>query len=128
MKSQAYRMALLYDFYGDVLTPRQKEFYDLYYNEDLSLAEIAENNGITRQGVRDVIVRAEAILTDLEDKTGLIKRFHAMQKQLQEVEGAAQAILARSARTTTRSWRPRPARSWTWPSRWRRSDPWHLKD
>ena len=86
MKSQAYRMALLYDFYGDVLTPRQKEFYD------------AENNGITRQGVRDVIVRAEAILTDLEDKTGLIKRFHAMQKQLQEVESAAQAILARSAR------------------------------
>ena len=36
MKSQAYRMALLYDFYGDVLTDRQKEFYDLYYNEDLS--------------------------------------------------------------------------------------------
>ena len=48
MKSQAYRMAMLFDFYGDVLTPRQKEFYDLYYNEDLSLAEIAENNGITR--------------------------------------------------------------------------------
>ena len=86
MKSQAYRMALLYDFYGDVLTPRQKEFYDLYYNEDLSLAEIAENNGITRQGVRDVIVRAEAILSDLEDKTGLIKRFHAMHKQLEEIE------------------------------------------
>ena len=98
MKSQAYRMALLYDFYGDVLTPRQKEFYDLYYNEDLSLSEIAENNGITRQGVRDVIVRAEAILTDLEDKTGLIKRFHAMHKQLQEVEAAAQDILNRSAR------------------------------
>ncbi|MFR4334537.1 MAG: YlxM family DNA-binding protein [Lawsonibacter sp.] len=89
MKSQAYRMAMLFDFYGDVLTPRQKEFYDLYYNEDLSLAEIAENNGITRQGVRDVIVRAEAILTDLEDKTGLIKRFHAMRKQLQEVAAAA---------------------------------------
>ena len=71
MKSQAYRMAMLYDFYGDVLTDRQKEFYDLYYNEDLSLGEIAENYGITRQGVRDVIVRAEAILTELEDKTGL---------------------------------------------------------
>ena len=98
MKSQAYRMALLYDFYGDVLTPRQKEFYDLYYNEDLSLSEIAENNGITRQGVRDVIVRAEAILTDLEDKTGLIKRFHSMHKQLEEVEAAAQDILNRSAR------------------------------
>ena len=98
MKSQAYRMALLYDFYGDVLTERQKEFYDLYYNEDLSLAEIAENNGITRQGVRDVIVRAEGILTDLEDKTGLIKRFHAMRKQLQEIEQAAGEILERSAR------------------------------
>ena len=98
MKSQAYRMAMLFDFYGDVLTPRQKEFYDLYYNEDLSLAEIAENNGITRQGVRDVIVRAEAILTDLEDKTGLIKRFHAMRKQLQEVEAAAEDILVRNTR------------------------------
>ena len=92
MKSQAYRMAMLFDFYGDVLTPRQKEFYDLYYNEDLSLAEIAENNGITRQGVRDVIVRAEAILTDLEDKTGL------MRKQLQEVEAAAEDILVRNTR------------------------------
>ena len=82
MKSQAYRMTMLFDFYGDVLTDRQKEFYDLYYNEDLSLGEIAENYGITRQGVRDVIVRAEAVLTELEDKTGLIKRFHMMKVQL----------------------------------------------
>ena len=92
MKSQAYRMALLFDFYGDVLTDRQKEFYDLYYNEDLSLGEIAENNGITRQGVRDVIVRAEAILTDLEDKTGLIKRFLAMGKELAALEQDALAV------------------------------------
>ena len=75
MKNQTYRMTMLFDFYGEVLTPRQKEFFDLYYNEDLSLAEIAENYGISRQGVRDVIVRAEAIMTDLEDKTGLMKRF-----------------------------------------------------
>ena len=94
MKSQAYRMALRFDFYGDVLTPRQKEFYDLYYNEDLSLGEIAENYGITRQGVRDVIVRAEGILSDLEDKTGLIRRFHAMRKELQTVCDAANEILA----------------------------------
>ena len=98
MKNQAYRMALLYDFYGDVLTDRQKEFYDLYYNEDLSLGEIAENYGITRQGVRDVIVRAEATLTELEDKTGLIRRFLAMRGQLEEIQKAAQAILDRSAR------------------------------
>ena len=97
MKNQTYRMTMLFDFYGELLTERQKEFFDLYYNEDLSLAEIAENAGISRQGVRDVIVRAEGIMQEVEDKTGLIKRFHAMQKQLQEVESAAQAILARSA-------------------------------
>ena len=93
MKNQAYRMTLLYDFYGDMLTDRQKEFYDLYYNEDLSLAEIAENYGITRQGVRDVIVRAEAILTELEDKTGIIRRFHKMQEQLQSVDDAMDQIV-----------------------------------
>ena len=92
MKNQAYRMAMLYDFYGDVLTDRQKEFYDLYYNEDLSLGEIAENYGITRQGVRDVIVRAEAVLTELEDKTGLIKRFHTMRQQLEQVRADAQRV------------------------------------
>ena len=80
VKNQAYRMAMLFDFYGDMLTERQREFYDLYYNEDLSLSEIAENYGISRQGVRDVIVRAEATLTELEDKTGIIRRFHVMQE------------------------------------------------
>ena len=94
MKNQAYRMAMLYDFYGDLLTDRQKEFYDLYYNEDLSLAEIAENYGITRQGFRDVTVRAEAYLTEIEDKTGLIRRFHTMQGQLREVADCAEKILA----------------------------------
>ena len=59
MKNQTYRMTMLFDFYGEILTQRQKEFFDLYYNEDLSLGEIAENCGISRQGVRDVIVRAE---------------------------------------------------------------------
>ena len=96
MKSQAYRMALLYDFYGDMLTDRQKEFYDLYYNEDLSLAEIAENYGITRQGVRDVIVRAEAVLTELEDKTGIIKRFHKMQGQFAQIQEAVDVIAKRN--------------------------------
>ena len=86
MKNQTYRMALLFDFYGDMLTDRQKEFFDLYYNEDLSLAEIAENYGITRQGVRDVIVRAEAILTELEEKTGIIRRFYKMQSQFSEIQ------------------------------------------
>lgn len=92
MKNQAYRMAMLFDFYGDMLTDRQKEFYDLYYNEDLSLAEIAENYGITRQGVRDVIVRGEAILTELEDKTGIVRRFHKMQEQFANIQKSLDRI------------------------------------
>ena len=115
MKNQTYLMTMLFDFYGEVLTPRQKEFFDLYYNEDLSLAEIAENYGISRQGVRDVIVRAEAIMTDLEDKTGLMKRFMLMQQQVQAILDAAEKIqtvnyrqydnpeLARLANEITRS-------------------------
>ena len=93
MKNQAYRMAMLFDFYGDLLTERQKEFYDLYYNEDLSLAEIAENYGISRQGVRDVIVRAEAAMTEIEDKTHLIRRFYQMQKEISAIEDAADRLL-----------------------------------
>lgn len=94
MKNQAYRMAMLFDFYGDVLTDRQKEFYDLYYNEDLSLGEIAENSGISRQGVRDVIVRAEAALTEIEDKTGLIRRFLDMNAQLTLIDNKSAELLS----------------------------------
>ena len=92
MKSQAYRMAMLYDFYGDLLTPRQKEFYDLYYNDDLSLSEIAENYDITRQGVRDIIVRAERALEDIEEKTGLIQRYHRTRAALSSLRDLCQQI------------------------------------
>ena len=92
MKNQTYRMTMLFDFYGEILTQRQKEFFDLYYNEDLSLGEIAENCGISRQGVRDVIVRAEAAMQEIEDKTGLIRRFMQMQPKIAAIEEAAQQI------------------------------------
>ena len=92
MKNQTYRMTMLFDFYGELLTERQKEFFDLYYNEDLSLAEIAENAGISRQGVRDVIVRAEAAMQEIEDKTGIIKRFEAQRPHLDAIEEAAEQI------------------------------------
>ncbi len=92
MKNQTYRMTMLFDFYGELLTPRQREFFDLYYNEDLSLAEIAENAGISRQGVRDVIVRAEAAMQEVEDKTGIIKRFEAQRPHLDAIAAAAAEI------------------------------------
>lgn len=92
MKNQTYRMTMLYDFYGELLTDRQKEFFDYYYNDDLSLSEIAENAGISRQGVRDVIVRAEGVMQEVEDKTGLIKRFEAQRPHLDAIAAAAAEI------------------------------------
>ena len=92
MKNQTFRMTMLFDFYGELLTDRQKEFYQLYYDEDLSLSEIAENYGISRQGVRDVIVRAEAYMTEIEDKTGLVKRFMQFTPHVDAIEKAADEI------------------------------------
>ena len=97
MKNQTYRMTMLYDFYGELLTERQREFFDLYYNEDLSLAEIAENAGISRQGVRDVIVRAEGVMQDVEDKTGIIRRFESRRPHLDAIINAAARIIALNA-------------------------------
>ena len=64
-------IALLFDFYGDMLTEKQRDVVELYYDNDLSLSEIAENEGITRQGVRDSIKRAEAQLLEMEDRLHL---------------------------------------------------------
>lgn len=72
MKGKPLEMSLLFDFYGETLTEKQRELFDLYYNEDLSLAEIAEHAGITRQGVRDSHKRAEHALGEMESKLGLV--------------------------------------------------------
>ncbi|ODU56501.1 MAG: DNA-binding protein [Clostridium sp. SCN 57-10] len=92
MKSDTYRMSMLYDFYGELLTEKQKELFDLYYNEDLSLSEIAEHAGITRQGVRDAIMRAEEVLRDTEDKLGLMRRYGSIEKQVAKIAEAASYI------------------------------------
>ena len=62
MKQEAFTMSLLFDTYGALLTEKQQTYFDLYYNQDLSLAEIAEQEGISRQGVHDAISRSEALL------------------------------------------------------------------
>lgn len=76
------RVSFLLDFYGDMLTDTQREVVDAYYNEDLSLAEIAQDRDITRQGVRDAIKRAEQQLLEMEDRLGLVRRFQEIQKAL----------------------------------------------
>ncbi|MDL2274185.1 YlxM family DNA-binding protein [Oscillospiraceae bacterium OttesenSCG-928-G22] len=92
MKTKAIKMVLLFDFYGNILTEKQREFFDLYYNEDLSLAEIAENEGITRQGVRDAIVRAENTITEMEEKLGLFQRYGGIGQELSKIAAHAHEI------------------------------------
>ena len=65
-------VSVLIDCYGDLLTEKQRSLIEYYYNDDLSLSEIAENEGITRQGVRDAIKRAETQLYELENKLGFL--------------------------------------------------------
>ena len=76
--------SMLLDFYGELLTEKQRECYDLHFNEDLSLSEIAEQSGISRQGVWDNIRRAEATLRELEEKTGLVRRVMELERELEE--------------------------------------------
>ena len=83
---------MLFDIYGEMLTKKQQDFIGYYYNDDLSLAEIAENEGITRQGVRDAIKRAEAQLLDFEDHLGLKRRFDDMKNGLDEIEQLTEVI------------------------------------
>ena len=71
-------ISLLLDFYGDILTERQSDMLDMYYNEDFSLAEIAERFEISRQGVRSVLKKGETILKDMEEKLHLASRFSKM--------------------------------------------------
>ncbi|MDD2418012.1 MAG: YlxM family DNA-binding protein [Oscillospiraceae bacterium] len=91
-------ISLLFDFYGDMLTEKQGNMIEFYYNDDLSLAEIAENEGITRQGVRDSIKRAESQLLEMEDRLGLAKRFHEMKNGFESIKVAARDIQEFNAR------------------------------
>ena len=85
-------IALLFDFYGEMLTEKQRDVIDLYYNEDLSLAEIAEHEKISRQGVRDNIKRGELYLLELEEKLRFVENEQKLRKMLRSVEELAEAI------------------------------------
>ncbi|MCD8036521.1 MAG: YlxM family DNA-binding protein [Clostridiales bacterium] len=71
------KTTLLYDFYGELLTDKQKEIYELFYQNDMSLSEIAGELEISRQAVRDQLKRTEKILSDYEDKLRLVEKFMA---------------------------------------------------
>lgn len=88
----ALQMILLYDYYGELLTERQRMCFDLRFNQDLSLSEIAQELGVSRQGVYDNIARAEALLQNMEEKTGCVRRDLAYRKAAQEILEHTEAL------------------------------------
>ena len=78
-------IALLLDFYGELLSDSRRHAAELYYNEDLSLGEVAEDMGITRQGVRDHIEKAKVQLTTYEEKLGLAAKFREIQATMADI-------------------------------------------
>lgn len=92
MKQNALQMTLLFDHYGDLLSEKQNTFFDLYYNQDLSLAEIAEEAGISRQGVHDALAKAETALMNFEQKLGCVAKEQDLQKNLEAIRAAAEEL------------------------------------
>ena len=85
----ALQMTLLFDYYGELLTDRQRMCFDLRHNQDLSLAEIAQELNVSRQGVHDNLSRAEALLMNMEEKTGCVRRDLQCRKAAREIMGLA---------------------------------------
>lgn len=90
---EALEMTLLFDYYGDLLTERQRSCVDMRYNQDLSLSEIAEELGVSRQGVYDNLSRAEALLRNMEEKTGCVQRAMETRKAVREILDVANKLI-----------------------------------
>ena len=88
------RAALLLDFYGDMLTDRQKQAYGMYYNENFSLREIAENLSITRQGARDLIKRAGIVMDGYEIRLKLVERYERHARMADEIINILESVSA----------------------------------
>lgn len=88
----ALEMTLLFDYYGELLTERQRFCFDMRYNQDLSLGEIAEELGVSRQGVYDNLSRAENLLRNMEEKTGCVRRSLAARKTVKSIINAAKLL------------------------------------
>ena len=92
----AYEMALLFDYYGSMLTEKQKEYFDMRYNQDLSLGEIGEIQGVSRQAVFDNLTRTENLLRRMEENIGCIKRDMQLRRALEEFQDIAAQLNASS--------------------------------
>ena len=83
------KLILLYDYYGNLLTDRQRICFEMRYNLDYSLSEIGREMGISRQAVHDNLARTEALLINMEEKTGCVHRDQLCRKMLGEILVAA---------------------------------------
>ena len=92
----AWEMALLLDYYGGMLTDKQRECFDMRYNQDMSLSEIAEAQGVSRQAVFDNLTRTEALLRRMEENIGCVKRDMLRRRAIQEILDAATVLDASS--------------------------------
>ena len=92
----ALEMALLFDYYGGMLTDKQRDCFDMRYNQDLSLGEIADTLGVSRQAVCDNLTRTEALLRRMEENIGCVKRDMLMRRATQEILDAATVLDASS--------------------------------
>ena len=83
--NEILEQALLYDFYGELLTEHQKEIYEQFVLEDLSLSEIAEQAGISRQGVHDLVKRCQKTLEGYEAKLHLVEKFLSVREKVNQI-------------------------------------------
>ena len=88
----AFEMALLLDYYGGMLTDKQKECFDMRYNQDLSLGEIGQELGVSRQAVNDNLSRTEALLRRMEENIGCVKRDKLARRAVAEIRDAATVL------------------------------------
>ena len=92
----AWELAILFDTYGMMLTDKQRDCFDMRYNQDLSLGEIAQELGVSRQAVNDNLTRTEALLRRMEENIGSVKRDMMIRKAVQELLDAATVLDASS--------------------------------
>lgn len=91
---ESLEMILLFDYYGDLLTERQRLCFDMHYNQDLSLGEIAQELSISRQAVYDNLSRTEALLKNMEEKTGCVRRDRQLRRDMERIAQAAKELIS----------------------------------
>lgn len=93
MIEKMIEISMLYDFYGQLLTAKQRELLKLYHEDNYSLSEIAEEFGISRQGVHDAVKKAEKALHEYDSKLGLISKFTATEEAVAEIDGEIDRLI-----------------------------------